>query len=219
MMLGPVVALAAAALSFEPPQLAGGAVPGTPARDVGGGEVWLELQVSSTGAVDHVVTLRETPPYTEEMQRLVKGWGFRPAREGGMPVDGRVLVMAQFRPPTLLGGAIGQPPEDVASASAGVAGPVAAPMPGYPAEAEGDGTVLLQATVGADGKVQAMRTIRGSGPFESMALDAVRGWTFRPATRDGVGVPGVVCVVMSFRSPAVGPTEVPGQPPPPPPQP
>ncbi len=209
MLLGPVVALALAAASFQPPDLRDGAVPGVPAPEVGGGEVWLELGISPSGAVTDVVTLRETPPFTDVMRGLVRSWSFRPAVEGEQAAAGRVLVVAQFRPPTVVGGAIGALPQDVASGSAEVAVPIAAPMPGYPADAVGDATVLLEATVGGDGKVHATQAISGSPPFAGAALDAVRGWTFRPATRGGVTVPGVVCVVVSFRSPVVGAPEVP----------
>jgi TonB family protein len=213
-----ILALVAAAIgtsSFDPAHLQGsGALPGAPAFDVGGGEVRLELSVSADGAVENVVTLRETPPYTEALRERVLHWSFAPAQEAGAPVASHVLVVGQFRPPTLVGPAIGELPKDVAAASAEVAVPTQSPMPPYPVEALGDATVLVEATVGSDGQVSDAKVLAGSAPFSTAALDAVRGWRFTPASRAGAPVPGTVCVVVGFRSPVVGPAPVTPVPPP-----
>jgi TonB family protein len=78
-------------------------------------------------------------------------------------------------------------------------------MPPYPVEALGDATVLVEATIGSDGKVSDGKVLAGAAPFSTAALDAVRGWQFTPASRAGAPVPGTVCVVVGFRSPVVGP--------------
>lgn len=207
-----ILALVAAAIgtsSFEPARLErGGALPGAPAFGVGGGEVRLELSVSAGGVVENVVTLRETPPYTEALRERVLQWSFAPAQEAGTPVASHVLVVGQFRPPTLVGPAIGELPKDVAAASAEVAVPTQSAMPPYPVEALGDATVLVEATIGSDGKVSDTKVRGGAEPFSAVALDAIRGWQFTPASRAGVPVPGTVCVVVGFRSPVVGPAPV-----------
>ena len=202
-----VLALAALAQSsFEPARLKrSGALPGAPAFATGGGEVWLELVLSAGGAVEEVVPLRETPPFAESLRARVARWRFEPAREDGRAVASRVLVVGVFLPPTLAGPVIGEVPRDVATASAEVAVPTERPMPAYPPNAIGDATVLVEATVGPDGRVSEAQSLAGAEPFSGSAVDAVRGWQFRSATRAGVPVTGVVCVVVGFRSPVVGP--------------
>ena len=213
--LGVVFALILAALatpSFEPAHLqVGGALPGAPAFAVGGGEVWLELSVSGGGEVEDVVTLRATPPFTDELRASVSVWSFEPARADGGAVSSRVLVVGMFRPPTLMGPVIGELPQDVATASAEVAVPKQSPMPAYPANALGDATVLVEATIGSDGRVSEAQARSGQEPFTATALDAVRGWQFKPASRAGVPVTGVVCVVVGFRSPVGGPPPAPSR--------
>ncbi len=208
-----LVLAALAAASFEPAHLqTGGMLPGAPAFAVGGGEVRLELSVSSSGEVEDVVTLRATPPFTDELRASVSGWSFEPARDDQGAVASRVLVVGMFRPPTLMGPVIGELPRDVAAASAEVAVPTQSPMPAYPANALGDATVLVEATIGSDGRVSEAQTRGGQEPFAAAALDAVRGWQFKPASRAGVPVTGVVCVVVGFRSPVGGPAPVTPQP-------
>ncbi len=216
-MLAVAVATAAVVLAaspFDPAHLRrGSVVPGIPAtmggaEVVGGGEVWLELGVSASGGVEDVVTLRETPPFTDALRASVSGWSFRPAQESGAPVSSRVLAVGQFRPPTLVGPAIGQPPRDVATASAEVAVPTQSPMPAYPMNAIGDAAVLVEATVGADGHVTLTRLVSGAEPFGGAAVAAVQGWQFKPATRQGMPVPAVVCVAVAFRAPIGGPSPV-----------
>lgn len=202
--------LAAPAASFDPARLTGrGALPGAPSFAVGGGEVWLELAVSAGGEVGEVVTLRETPPYTEALRASVSRWSFAPAQDAGEAVASRVLVVGMFRPPTLVGPTIGELPRDVAAASAEVAVPTLSPMPAYPMNALGDATVLVVATVGPDGRVSAAQARGGAEPFAATAVDAVRGWQFKAASREGMPVSASVCVVVGFRSPVVAPPPAP----------
>jgi TonB family protein len=214
--IGGMLALVVAALatSFEPAHLnAGAPVPGAPGNVVGGGEVWLELGISTGGGVNDVVTLRETPPFTDALRASVERWSFEAARQEGTPVNSHVLVVGAFRPPTLAGPSIGELPRDVGAASADVAVPTQSSAPAYPANAVGEASVLVEATVGQNGRVSAVRALSGPEPFSGATLAAVREWQFKPATRDGVPVPATVCVVASFRTPVVG---APPAPPPPP---
>jgi protein TonB len=55
--------------------------------------------------------------------------------------------------------------------------------PVYPAEALNNhvsGVVVLQATIGSKGRVEALRVISGPALLQQAALDAVRQWTYRP---------------------------------------
>src|SRR5262249_26768928 len=66
---------------YTPARLRGGDLPSTPVQAVGPGQVYLELAVTSAGAVSAVKTLRATPPFTEPLAAAVAAWRFRPAEE------------------------------------------------------------------------------------------------------------------------------------------
>ncbi|MCO6457232.1 MAG: energy transducer TonB [Pirellulaceae bacterium] len=77
------------------------------------------------------------------------------------------------------------------------------PAPQYPREAYvrgQQGRVLLEVQVGAAGQVLAVRVFETSGVplLDQAALDAVRGWRFRPARRAGRAVPFTVTVPVRF---------------------
>jgi TonB family protein len=55
----------------------------------------------------------------------------------------------------------------------------------YPAGAEGEGVVVLELTILADGSVGDVKVRSGEEPFVGAALEAVPGWRFEPATRNG----------------------------------
>jgi TonB family protein len=62
------------------------------------------------------------------------------------------------------------------------------------------GTVILQAVVGADGRVNDAEVLKGlpMGLAEN-AVDAVKQWTFQPATLDGAPVPSCYALTVNFR--------------------
>ena len=73
--------------------------------------------------------------------------------------------------------------------------------PVYPADALAaglEGVVVLEATIGPDGKVQEARVVRSVPAFDQAALDAVRQWQFEPTVihRKPVGV--VMTVTVNF---------------------
>jgi len=77
------------------------------------------------------------------------------------------------------------------------------PKPAYPTEARRrnqEGLVLLLVEVSAQGRASGV-TVRESSGFrilDKAALRAVRGWTFRPALRNGVPVASTVEVPVRF---------------------
>src|SRR4051812_34958902 len=69
-----------AAPAFHPAKYRGGALPPLPPLTVvGGGEVMLELEVTSMGAVRAARALRTTAPYTDLLIGATKTWQFSPA--------------------------------------------------------------------------------------------------------------------------------------------
>ena len=81
--------------------------------------------------------------------------------------------------------------------------PISRPAPRYPREAltRGiGGTVQVRATIAADGSVERMELAAGSGnrDLDRAALEAVRRWTFKPATRNGQPIVTDVLVPITF---------------------
>ena len=63
------------------------------------------------------------------------------------------------------------------------------------------GEVLLSFSVGADGAVLdvEVESSSGSALLDQAALDAARGWSFDPATRDGLAVASNALHRVTFR--------------------
>ena len=73
--------------------------------------------------------------------------------------------------------------------------------PVYPPGAVSDkvqGQVVIEATIGADGKVKDAKVLRSIPQLDQAALDAVRQWEFTPTLLKGVAVPVIMTVTVSF---------------------
>jgi TonB family protein len=73
--------------------------------------------------------------------------------------------------------------------------------PAYPQDAKRNhvqGVVILQALIGADGKVSAARVLRSIPELDEAALEAVRQWEFVPTLMNGAPVPLVMTVTINF---------------------
>jgi periplasmic protein TonB len=60
------------------------------------------------------------------------------------------------------------------------------------------GVVILEATIGADGRVTGVRVLRSVPLLDHAAVDAVRQWVFTPTRLNGVAVPVVMTVTVNF---------------------
>jgi TonB family protein len=85
----------------------------------------------------------------------------------------------------------------------GVVGPVPIhePPPVYPPDAKAagvQGSVQLRVTIGADGLVKKAEVRRSVPALDQASLDAVKQWTFKPATKDGQPVDVVTDIEMTF---------------------
>lgn len=192
--------LASAGTAYAPARFQSGAAPAIPADAVGGGEVFVELQVNERGAVTAARPLRTTPPFTEYVIDAVKGWRFTPAHDAD-PVAAAIMVAAIFRPPALTGPTLGERPSDVGQPSRGVAAPIDTPLPPFPPHAQSDGVVMIEARIAASGELETARVIRSAPPFDDAAMKTVRTWRFTPAQRDGMPIVAYVYVILGFRRP------------------
>jgi protein TonB len=74
--------------------------------------------------------------------------------------------------------------------------------PAYPPLARAahvEGIVIIEATIGPDGRVQDARVLRPNPLLDGAALDAVRRWEFTPTLLNGVPVAVVMTVTVDFR--------------------
>ncbi len=76
-------------------------------------------------------------------------------------------------------------------------------LPVQPPQVLGGGEVLLELTVGNDGKVIKGHTLRSTPPFTELLVDAVRLWKFQPAEDRGHEVESAVLVAGLFRPPTL----------------
>jgi protein TonB len=117
--------------------------------------------------------------------------------EGGVPggvVGGVVGGLPEAPPPPLrplrVGDAVKEPRKIVDV------------PPVYPALAVSsriEGVVILECVVDAGGHVQEARVLRGVPLLDQAALDAVRRWAYSTTLVDGVPVPVIMTVTVTFR--------------------
>jgi protein TonB len=60
------------------------------------------------------------------------------------------------------------------------------------------GTVIIEATIGTDGKVYDAKVIRSIAGLDQAALDAVRQWEYQPARFNGVPIAVIMTVTVAF---------------------
>jgi protein TonB len=73
--------------------------------------------------------------------------------------------------------------------------------PIYPAIAQSarvQGVVIIEATIGPDGRVQDAKVLRSIPLLDAAALDAVKQWVYTPTTLNGVPVPVIMTVTVNF---------------------
>jgi protein TonB len=124
--------------------------------------------------------------------------------EGGIPggvVGGVVGGLPEAPPPP-------PPPAPAPKSPVRIGGQVQPPQlvkrvePEYPVlavKAHIQGTVILEATVGEDGEVMEVKLLRSVNPMlDREAENAVRQWRYSPLYLNGIRVPFVLTVTLSF---------------------
>jgi protein TonB len=127
-------------------------------------------------------------------------------------VDGGV---AGGTPTGVTGGVVGGTPGGVTGGLAGGAPPVVVRVgpnmesprkikdvkPIYPSgtlQGRTQGAVILEATIGPDGKVRDAKVVRSVPLLDAAALDAVRQWEYTPSFLNGVAVAVIMTVIVNF---------------------
>ena len=122
--------------------------------------------------------------------------GDRNGVEGGVPggvvggtIGGTPVPVSGIARPLRVGGGI-EPPRKIKDV-----------RPVYPQNALSDqarGTVLIEAVIGTDGKVQDAKILNSVPLLDQAALDAVRQWEFAPSRLNGVPVAVIITVIVQF---------------------
>jgi protein TonB len=121
--------------------------------------------------------------------------------EGGVPGGVAGGIEKEVAPP---------PPAPKPTGPVRVGGKINAPSlvnrvnPEYPAAAalaQAEGIVVLEATVGKDGRVDSVRAVSGHPMLQTAAVDAVKRWVYQPLLLNGEPVPFVLTVTVSFKIP------------------
>jgi TonB family protein len=66
-------------------------------------------------------------------------------------------------------------------------------------QARVEGTVILEATISAQGRVNDVKVLRGIPLLDNSAIDAVRQWRYSPTLLNGTPVPVIMTVTVNFR--------------------
>jgi periplasmic protein TonB len=114
-----------------------------------------------------------------------------------------------------VGGVVGGVPEatlppepEVPKGPVRVGGNISAPRklrnvePAYPEvakQARVAGMVVLEATIGPDGKVDNVKVLRGIPLLNDSAMAAVKQWVYSPTLLNGTPVPVIMTVTVNFR--------------------
>jgi protein TonB len=120
------------------------------------------------------------------------------ALPGGNAIDGSPDALApppapstpKPQEPLIVGGRI-RPPQRVHYVA-----------PAYPPLAQAarvQGVVIIEATIGVDGRVIDARLLRSIPLLDDAALAAVRQWTYTPTLLNGVAVPVIMTVTVNFQ--------------------
>ena len=189
--------------SAIPPQLQIASPPIAPVQTVSTGIVILDGTVNRDGRLINVRVLQGTNPFIQPSLQAIREWMFGPAE--ALRQEERISVTFIYRARGILAQA---PHEFVLGGAAPLEGdrppaPTTIVDPGYPVNSVGQGSVIVQARVSAQGTVERTTVVRPEPSLTDAAVDAVKRWKFAPASRGGEARPGLAIAVVSFQAPVL----------------
>jgi TonB family protein len=176
-----------------------------------GGTVTLYLEVTPEGKASNIRVLKPVPDgLNEKAIEAVRQWEFSPGLKDGRPVTVQAQIEVNFA--FLAKPEDSQPssPEQLRAAQGGgLPANSTAPAlirrtePEYSEAARAakfQGAVTLKAVVDTEGTPQDISVVRSLGMgLDEKAIDCVKNWKFRPATKDGSPVAMWVTIEVNFR--------------------
>ncbi len=194
------------ASGFDGPKLVLAGELNYPPDSVAYGTVVLQATIDDAGRVEETDVVCDVASLTPAAREAVSGWRFRPATFAGKPVRSQATKALVFNP------ALDNPPKASLTCLPRQPGEVRDSLfssprvlqviyPRYPIQSVAQGTVVLELTVNAVGKAEAVKTVRDIASLTSEAVDATKGWKFEPAALNGAPGPSTVLVAILFRQP------------------
>jgi TonB family protein len=176
-----------------------------PPQALYGGEVVLDALVDADGKLADVRVIAGDSPFVDAALNAVHTWTFSPARLDGRPTESRIGIVFQF-PQSFLPRITQkqhkyEEPEPKATDRAAL--PVLAVQPDYPANSVGEGSVILEGLVDAEGHLTSTSILRDLESLAGPTKQAMQQWQFVPGERDGKAVESEVVVVETFRRPTL----------------
>ena len=188
------------------------------------GVVIIEAVIGEDGAVKEARVLRPAPMLDAAAVDAVLRWKYTPTLLNGQPVPIIMTVTVTFTLPrageenrsgqtTQVEQPVSAQPEKFVTASGiemvpvRVGGDIKEPKkikhvpPQYPEQAQTakvQGVVILEAVIDTDGKVKNLKLIRSAPGLDDAAATAVKQWEYTPTLVNGVAVPVIMTVTMTF---------------------
>jgi TonB family protein len=172
------------------------------------GIVSVDVAVSSSGAAQNVVVVRDLPPLTAAVVSAVKGWSYTAATANGDSVSGIVPIAVAFNPYNPSG--VGLPAQSLQPAQAQVVsnfqppGVVQASYANYPPNTVASGTVVLKVHVSSSGRVHDVSVVQGIDALNAASITAAKTWEFSPAMYKGKPVSAEVVIAFVYAAPQEG---------------
>jgi TonB family protein len=180
------------------------------------GTVVLAFTVGVNGTPHDIVVLRSLGLGLDEQAiRALQEWKFRPAYQAGLAVEAPSVAEMTFRLAPAANASAAEVGSNwtvaptggqtTANQNSSTTAPkiISKTAPEYSDEARRakyQGTVVLYAVVGVDGKLSNLKVLRSLGlGLDEKALECVSQWTFEPGTRDGRPVEVATQLEVNFR--------------------
>ncbi len=178
------------------------------------GRVIVRAVVSEIGDVETVEIVSGDPVLANAAAEAVKQWKFKPFIHDSKPVKAAIKLPFDFVPPEPAGNPVSDaasisnssgdsvPPSRVKVSSGVIAGMIIHKVtPEYPGAARAarlQGTVVLQAIISKEGKIENLRAISGHPMLVPAAMDAVKQWRYKPYFLKGEPVAVDTMITVNF---------------------
>ena len=177
-----------------------------PVNTLAAGAVSFLLSLDSKAQIKNIMIMRDFPPLTSSAQSAVQTWTITPATLNGQPVASNLSVSVIFNIFNPAGGAayqslvISPPQTPVPDASQYIPPQITmASFAKYPENSVAKGTVVLDVTVGKGGQAKKIRVVQGVPTLTPQAVNAVKTWSFNPATIQGQPIAAQIVIAFVFQ--------------------
>jgi TonB family protein len=163
------------------------------------GSVFVRNVIDINGRIKHVAVLEGDPVLVQPAIDAVKQWRYAPTYLNRIPVETESIDELKFAV-TDKAPEVSAPlhlPKDLKRGRL-----ISQSMPVYPEAARRlrlDGTVVVQAIVGADGTIRQLRQVSGSHVLGQAALQALKKWRYEPSYMDGKPIEVNTTIVVNFK--------------------